>query len=113
MRTSGIVLLLLIVVGLGNQAAGTMGETCENASDGACGQTCCDCCGCHVQLSPKDLPTGVRSQEGDEDLLVCRGEGILHFAARVPPRLRRLLPAAAPLWKAEMREEAGQEGVPG
>ena len=46
MRTSGIVLLLLIAVGLGNQAAGTKGETCENASGGACGQTCCDCCGC-------------------------------------------------------------------
>ena len=46
MRTSGTVLLLLMAIGLGNQAAGARSETCENPSGGACGQTCCDCCGC-------------------------------------------------------------------
>ena len=113
MRTSGIVLLLLIVVGLGNQAAGAMGETCENAVGRRVRSNLLRLLRMPVQLSPKDLPTGVRSQEGDEDVLVCQGGGILYFAAGLPPRLRRLLPAATPLWKVKMREEAGQARVPG
>ena len=63
-------------------------------------------------LCREDLPGRVRDQEGDEDLLVRRVPGDLSSDARVPPRLLRV-PAAAPLRTSKMREEAGQEGVPG
>ena len=103
MRTSAMILLLAILV-LGGRPA--------TATDCAGGTTCCDQCGRHVRLCREDLPSGVRDQEGDEDLLVRRVPGNLSSDAGVPPRMLRL-PAAAPLRTSKMCEEAGQEGVPG
>jgi hypothetical protein len=61
-------------------------------------------------LPSKDLPTGLRNEERNENLLVHRVQGILHSDAGLPS-MRRLLPAAATLREAEMREKVGQEGI--
>ena len=63
-------------------------------------------------LCREDLPSGVRDQEGNKNLLVRRVPGNLSSDARVPPRMLRV-PAAAPLRTSKMREEVGEEGVPG
>jgi hypothetical protein len=64
-----------------------------------------------LDMSPEDVPSGVRDAEGDEDLLERRVQGYLPSDARLP-RLLRQVPAT-PMRKSQDREEAGQEGVPG
>ena len=63
-------------------------------------------------LPSEDLLPGVRDEEGNEDLLVRRVQGVLHAAAGMPPLLRPV-PAAAPLRQVNVRQEAGQKDVPG
>ena len=45
----------------------------------------------------EDLPSGLRDEEGNEDLLARRVPGNLPSDAGMPPRIVRV-PAAAPLW---------------
>ena len=103
MRTSAMILLLAILaLGRPVPRPRRTAQAEQPAAIGAGG----------TRPVSRSLPSGVRDQEGDEDLLVRRVPGNLPSDAGVPPRMLRV-PAAAPLRTSKMCEEAGQEGVPG